>query len=102
MGAHDVVVCEGEAVAKAVVNVSLRSEVHDSVYLLFAQHVSHEIAGADVALDELYDQTMRRAKMKWLSLQAAEDDACWLVVQQYNRCTSYLVVSVALNALQIV
>jgi hypothetical protein len=106
VGAHDVVVREGEAVAKAVVNVSLRSKVDDCVYLLFPQHVGHKIAGADVAFDELHRQTQQvRKHQSQHSLRHStthQDTALNCCTPVSLQKPAHLVIPVPVNLLQVV
>ena len=53
MGPVNIVLGELEAVTEGVVDVSLRSEVHDGVDVLGDEKVVDEVGAGDVALDEL-------------------------------------------------
>ena len=53
MSAIDVVLCELEAVAKRVVNMSLCCKVHDGVNGLREEDVVDKVSSGNVSLDEL-------------------------------------------------
>tara|TARA_R110002050_G_scaffold299147_1_gene463980 strand:+ start:199 stop:525 length:327 start_codon:yes stop_codon:yes gene_type:complete len=52
MCSQNIHLCEGERVSERVVNMGLRSEVHDRVDLVSLQDMAHKVGAADVAFHE--------------------------------------------------
>jgi len=53
VSSHNIVLSELKGISKGVVDVSLSSEMHNSINLLILQHEVDQIGAANVALDEL-------------------------------------------------